>query len=316
MTTARLGRSRGVNAQRPFGLTRALTGSLTALTLGGCVAAAELPTPQDPEALCADSLAPGEVAVVADGFDAGTRGVVFSPSGRLFVSTADTIEEVETSGAHAPVAQVAEVAGLAWWNGALTAISRDIGDGAGAVVHVDPDTSETSTFVQPLPGAESAASTPWRSLVVASPVADQEIVEVSPSGGLDGFIQQVPAPFGVAFSPDASAVWVTSSGLEPSLLRFPLDGEEPMQAAEVTSWPLGAGPSEVVVATLDGAVYAALAGEGRVVRLDPETGEFTDLLRGVDGVTGLTFGTGPWDPCALYVTSPSSGELIAVGATR
>lgn len=294
--------------------------ALTVVLTGGCVAAADLPDPQDPALLCADSLAPGETEVVADLFDAGTRGIAFSPDGRLFVTTADTVEEVLPGGAHGPVAELPEPAGLEWWNESLAVVSRDVGDGAGAVYALDPDQGEPELFVHPLPGAESATATPWGSLVVASPAADEEIVEVTVAGGLDGFIPQVPSPFGVGFATDGSAVWVGSLLADPStLLRFPIEEQQPLEPTPVASWG-ASGASEILVAPQDEATYVALAGEGRVARVawdaDAEAWSEATLLDGVDGVTGLALGVRPWDPCALYLTSPSTNAIVAVGLPR
>ncbi|MCO4771389.1 MAG: hypothetical protein KDA24_15245 [Deltaproteobacteria bacterium] len=286
--------------------------------LAGCVGAADLPgsVSISPSVLCAASLPPGDVERVAEGFSNGTRGIAFSPDGRLFVTHGDAIEEVLTDGSHGALATVPGAAGMEWWSGQLAVATPEAG-GDGGLVRVDVATGETVLFVSPLPGAESATLTPWRTLAVASPTADQEVVEVLNDGGLDGFIQEVPAPFGVAFTPEGDAAWVSSSSAEaPTLWRFPIVEDGIVRGDPFLEWDAPVGAAEAVVSTTDDAVYVALSAAGRIARVDPETAEETDVGTELVAPTGIALGTGDWDPCALYVTSPSSDAVFAVGVSR
>jgi len=292
--------------------------ALLTTALVGCNAQGELPepAPDPPAEFCADSLAPGAIEVIATGFDDGTAGVAFSPDGRLFVTHGDRIEEVFPDGSHAPIAEVLNATGLEWWAGTLAVLSADLelGDGGGGVFRTDITSGATELFVSPLPGAESVTITPWRTLAVASPGADEEVVEVFTSGGLDDFVQDLPSPFGVAFAPDASAAYIGSMlTAAPTLWRLPLTGTEPGEPEAWFTWGPGVAPAEIITSTTDGAIYAALAGPGRIARVDAETGEESTVVSGLEAPTGMALGTGDWDPCALYVTSPSSDAVLAVG---
>ena len=289
--------------------------------LGGCVAAADLPedVSLDPSVLCEQSIPPGEVETVVTGFDRGTRGIAFSPEGRLFVTHGDVIEEVFPDGESLEIASVPEARGLEWWGGRLAIVSGDLGeeDGAGGLFRLLPETGEPQLFVSPLPGAETATISPWRSLVVASPTVDEEVVEVENSGGLDGFVQEVPAPYGVGFSPDGADAWVSSRREDgPLLWRFPIVEDNIVRGEEFFVWDAPVEPSEVVVSTTDDAVYVALQGAGRIARVDPVTGEESDVGFGLVAPRAMALGTGEWDPCALYVASEETDEILAVGVFR
>ena len=80
--------------------------------------------------------------------------------------------------------------------------------------------------------------------------------------------------------------WSTLVGLAA------LPGSGPLNAAD----DLTVGP--------DGIVYVAYNGGGKVVRVDPATGESCALASGLPLVSSVRFGAGPgWDPDALYATS-------------
>ncbi len=76
------------------------------------------------------------------------------------------------------------------------------------------------------------------------------------------------------------------------VVSIPLPGAGPLNAAD----DLTVGP--------DGIVYVAYNGGGKVVRVDPATGESCALASGLPLVSSVRFGAGPgWNADALYVTS-------------
>ncbi|SEE55461.1 hypothetical protein SAMN04490220_8340 [Rhodococcus jostii] len=80
--------------------------------------------------------------------------------------------------------------------------------------------------------------------------------------------------------------------LSGPVVSVELPGSGPLNAAD----DLTVGP--------DGIVYVAYNGGGRVVRVDPATGESCALASGLPLVSSVRFGAGPgWDPDALYATS-------------
>ncbi|MFC9763112.1 hypothetical protein [Rhodococcus jostii] len=80
--------------------------------------------------------------------------------------------------------------------------------------------------------------------------------------------------------------------LDGPVVSVELPGSGPLNAAD----DLTVGP--------DGVVYVAYNGGGKVVRVDPATGESCALASGLPLVSSVRFGAGPgWDPDALYATS-------------
>ncbi|WP_084721625.1 hypothetical protein [Rhodococcus marinonascens] len=77
-----------------------------------------------------------------------------------------------------------------------------------------------------------------------------------------------------------------------TVVSIELPGFGPLNAAD----DLTVGP--------DGIVYVAYNGAGKVVRVDPTTGESCDIAWGLPLVSSVRFGAGPgWNPDALYATS-------------
>ncbi|MCQ4119299.1 hypothetical protein [Rhodococcus tibetensis] len=76
------------------------------------------------------------------------------------------------------------------------------------------------------------------------------------------------------------------------IVSIPLPGAGPLNAAD----DLTVGP--------DGIVYVAYNGGGKVVRVDPATGDSCAIASGVPLVSSVRFGAGPgWNAEALYATS-------------
>ncbi len=291
---------------------------VAALSLAACPSG-EPPADDDDSTevdVCADSLAPGTVQVFATGLTGGTEGIAFSPSGRLFVSRGDVVEEVFPDGQHEEIAQIPAEVGLAWWNGELLVASGDSGepDGLGGVYAVDVDSGAVRLLAGGISGANFPAVTPWGTLLVSTPSGDEEIVEVTADGDVTLWSSEVPSPNGIGFSADGSAAYVATTFANPApLWEVPIVDGVAQTPSELASWGPGTAPDGVAMGA-SGAVYIAQNIAGRVDRVDPATGTETAVGEGVQFAASLAFGVGEsWDPCAVYVTSLFSDELYVVG---
>ena len=253
--------------------------------------------------------------VFATGFTGGTEGVTFSPDGRLFVSKGDEVAEVYPDGSHQIVASVPAEVGLAWWNGELIVASGDAGqpDGLGGIYAVDVDTGASRVLTSGIANANFPTVTPWGTLLVSTPSADEEIVEVNIDGDVSLWTDAVSSPNGMVFSADGTQLFIASTFVNPApLWEVPVVEGAAGEPRQLVSWGPGVAPDGVAMGA-SGDVYIAQNLAGRIDRVTP-AGEETALAEGVQFAASAAFGVGAdWDPCALYVTSLFSDELYVVG---
>lgn len=143
------------------------------------------------------------------------------------------------------------------------------------------------------------------------------LYEISPEGRVGRNLAQRSNMNGIAFGPDQESIYavestanqlieVTLEGERREILLFPtLDSGQQAVPAGVTVDPR---TGEVLVALFSGAavdeageVIPFVSGDAKVVRVDPETGEFTDEI------TGLT--------TAVDVTMDETGHVFVVEMT-
>lgn len=269
------------------------------------------PTPQD---ACAGSLAAGDVRVVATGFTGGTEGVTFSPDGRLFVSSGDTVEEVFSDGRHEVIADVPATVGLAWWGDELIVASGDSGEGldTGGVYAVDVDSGDVRLLAGGIPGANFPAVTPWETLLVSTPSGPEEIVEVSADGDVSLWSAAVPSPNGIGFVADGSGAFVASTFGSALLSFVPVEEGAAGTPEQTASWGPATAPDGLAIGASD-AVYLTQNIAGRIDRIRRD-GTVEEVATAVDFAASAAFGIGPeWDACAVYVTSLGGPNLYAVG---
>ncbi|MFC9787988.1 SMP-30/gluconolactonase/LRE family protein [Rhodococcus sp. NPDC127528] len=110
---------------------------------------------------------------------------------------------------------------------------------------------------------------------------------------------------GIFASPDGKTVYVGNTLEETTQIRV-LDAKDLTGPVRVLSLP-GAGPANAgddLTVGADGNLYEALNGAGKVVRVDPASGDTCEIATGLPLTSSVRFGAGPgWDATALYATS-------------
>lgn len=287
-----------------------------ALLLAGCLGDA---ADTGAAALCpTDSLPAGEVQVLAEGFVAdglpGTEGLVFSPDGRLFVGGSGWqgggyVAEVQPDGTWAAVADLPGSVGLAWWQDQLVVAASS--DDGGRIDAVSTD-GVVTTLTSALPGANFAAPTPWGSLLVSDP-NDAVIWEVQPDGATASWLDGVPSPNGLVFSPDGRYLYAANTYASPADFHRIAVVDGAAAGFEVLATLDGAATQDGVALDGNGDVYVVLNVPSEVWRISA-AGELALVAEGVAWGASMAFGVGDrWDPCSLYVTSLFDDVLFRVG---
>lgn len=275
----------------------------------------------------ADTLAPGEVQVFATGFDvdgvAGTEGLAFGPTGRLFVGGSGVggggyVAEVFPDGTWTHLVDVPGSVGLAWWKDRLMVATTLTADGTPGVVAVDPDAATADPFVDGMDGANFLAVTPWDTLLVSSPGGeDLWEVRVDAAGGapeVTTWATGVPSPNGIAFGLDGSLVYVANTYVNPSVvsaIAVSADGE-PGPVGVLTTLPDGSTQDGVALGA-GGELYVLNNVPGTIARVRPD-GTWEIAASGVAWAASIAFGEGEgFDPCSAYVSSLFSADVYRVG---
>ncbi len=271
-----------------------------------------------------DSLAPGELRVLADGFvygdTIGTEGLVFSPEGRLFVGGSAAlgsgfIAEVFPDGTWSMLTPLAATVGLAWWHGRIVAATS--GGGAagdvGGLVLVDPDSGETELLTSEVPGANFPVVTPWDTLLVSSP-GGTDLWEVASDGTTTRWLGDQVSPNGLVFDTSGDWLYVAQTYWDPNVFRrVEVRSDHSAGAVEdLVTLPSGS-TQDGVALDAEGGVHVVLNLPGEVLRITP-AGETDQVGSGLDFGASLGFGTGDWDPCTLVVTSLFTDQLFQLGA--
>lgn len=266
-----------------------------------------------------DTLAVGEVQVLATGFDVdgteGTEGLAFSPDGRLFVGGSGVkgdgyVAEIQRDGAWSVVADVPGSVGLAWQGDRMLVAVSDAGDGTGGLVAVDPDSGEVEVRASGISGSNFPAVTPWGTVLVSSP-SGGTLWEVR-DGAVSAWAEGVPSPNGIAFSPDGAMVYVANTYATPSTVAsIPVTGDSAGAVGVLATLPDGS-TQDGVAMDAAGNLYVVNNLPGTIARITPD-GTVTTLAEGVAFGASLAFGEGAWDPCSLYVSSLFSPDVFRVG---
>lgn len=178
-------------------------------------------------------------------------------------------------------------------------------------------------FVSDLQDPEGPVAQPDGSWLFVEGGAERGCVtQVSPDGRIRRVIRKTGRPNGLTVDAQG-AIWVAESK-HPSLLRFTMDGECKVIATECNGEPflfpndLCFGPDGAIYLTDSGVVIDSLAPnnkirpdymnleyDGRVYRIDPQTGSVTLIDRGIRFTNGIAFG--PDD--SLYVNETLTGNI-------
>ncbi len=249
----------------------------------------------------------------------GTEGLVFSPSGRLFVGGAaylggGFVAEVELDGSFEVLAPMVGSVGLAWWHDRVVVAVGEggIDDDEGGIVLVEPDSGESEVLAAGIPGANVPVVTPWDTLLVSAP-SGSTIWEVTAEGAGSPWAEGMVSPNGMVFDAAGTSLYVAQTYDDPNLFRRiqVLEDRSAGEVQELALFDTGATQDGVAI-DANGDLYVVLNLPGQVVRITPD-GETTVVAVGVDFGASMAFGTGEFDPCSLYVTSLFTDALFEVG---
>ncbi|GAA4476092.1 hypothetical protein GCM10023094_15080 [Rhodococcus olei] len=177
----------------------------------------------------------------------------------------------------------------------------------GTVESVGLDGGDRTTVARGLTMPNGLAALPDGDLLVTQALGDRpgltRIPATDPSEP-ERVRTDIGSANGLFVSPDGSTVYVGNTFDKSTELRA-LDAAN--LTGDVTTVTLpGPGPANAgddLTVGSDGSVYMALNGAGKVVRVDPATGNTCEIATGLPLTSSVRFGAGAgWDPASLYTT--------------
>lgn len=175
----------------------------------------------------------------------------------------------------------------------------------GTVESVDRDGSDRRTLADGLTMPNGLARLADGDLLVTQAMGNEPGLTRIPAGTTDD-TDRVRTDIGSANGLFVSGerVYVGNTFERSTEIRI-LDAGELTGDAETVSLP-GSGPANAgddLTVDADGRVYMALNGGGKVVRVDPVTGDSCEIATGLPLTSSVRFGSGPgWDAASLYTT--------------
>jgi len=277
------------------------------LLLIACAGGADSAEPDTAGSTCWGDLPAGEVATFAEGFSTGTEGIAFS-GGALYVSFLSGVAEVDPSGAVGASIALDHALGLApAVGGVLVADPGEFTlDGSGDDGHLRfvDDAGGVTDLAAGMPNPNFVTATAWGDVLVSDDTGDI-IYAVNGDGVVRSWLDSVPSPNGMAFSPAGDALYVVSTFTsDPPLWRVPVNSAGVPGTPEVLVTFVTASAPDGLTVDAAGNPWVAVNLAGELVRVDPATGDATTFASDLPTPASLAFGTGPdFDPCSLYVTS-------------
>lgn len=283
--------------------------ALAALAVG-CESTVEalLPVVSDP---CAGAPAPGEVEVVTRDAPATTEGLVFDASGRLYVSTARKVYEVDPAGAFTEVGSLPSSLGLHAEGDRLLVAGINTGE----LYSLTPASGVTATVAADLGQPNFVVAGPRGGWLVSDDFTDR-ISEVTAAGAATIYTRAVDSPNGMAWSADGRTLYIASTFNDEGLWALPVGADgTPDDAAvrKVAALPAGSTPDGITIATT-GAVYVALNTMGRIARIAPDGTLDDAFAEGLEFPASLGVARGgAFDRCSLWVSSLLTRKIFRVG---
>lgn len=266
-------------------------------------------------AACADDIEAGEVQPFADATQNPTDGIVFDLDGTLYVSSQgaqgpDQLLVIADNGANRLLVGWPSILGLARDSRGILAAAAETGE----VLLIVRGVAVVEVLASGLGAPSFVVTTPWDTMLVSdATLGENTIYDVTFEGAVSEWVDGVPTPSGMAFSPDRALLYVAASFEEPGLWRVPVSAEGEAGIPERwVDFVAGSTPNGLAIDG-DGNVYVALTSTGEVVRVDPG-GNATTLATDVRGVASLAFGEGSRDRCSLYATNLSGSQMYRIGA--
>lgn len=199
------------------------------------------------------------------------------------------------------------------------AMSGLMGTTNGTVESVNLDTGERTTLAKGLTMPNGLAQLADGDLLTTTALGDSVGITRIPAGGGESERLSVDlgSVNGIAATTDGKVVVDTS--FDATSAVHVLDAAD-LTAAPTTVKLPGDGRTNIaddLAVGEDGSVYVALNGAGKVVRVDPVSGNRCDIATGITMPSSVRFGAGEgWDPTALYATSFDGKVRKLVPPTR
>jgi len=261
----------------------------------------------DEATACWADLPVGEKAIFAQGFDM-SEGIAFSAAGELFVANRTAVSLVHPIGiAFAPDGDLY----VCDFGASSLPAPND-----GAIYKIGPGYAKTLVATG-VANPNFITYTP-RGTFLVSDNETATIYELTLGGELTHWLDGLVSPDGMVYSPDRQTLYVAGTIAPGSpLFAVSLDAAGlPLDFAVLAELDKGSWPDGVALDE-NGMVYVTENLSGKIVRVDPATGDFTALAAGMEGPASMAFGAGPdFDPCSLYVTELRGTHVwrVSVGA--
>ena len=144
--------------------------------------------------------------------------------------------------------------------------------------------------------------------------ATNEIFMVDRNGTVSLFTTAVNHPNGMVISPDGATLYVAQifQGIRPIIIdnrvwALELENGRPKGKPRVVARTGERGANDGLAMDSVGRIYIAANGEGKIWRLDPQSGKLDLIAENMPSVASLAFGQGKFDRQAIYATSTRRG---------
>jgi sugar lactone lactonase YvrE len=262
---------------------------------------------------------PVEPELFLDVFRA-SEGLTFTGEGKLFIGANTEIWIVEKDGSHKQIADVHTHLGQAGI-GERDILAADFGptnafrDGPnddGIIWRINPEGVKTVVA--------TGIADPNFILVLedgtflVSDDGTDKIYLVDLEGNVSVWSDAIDYPNGLALSPDGSTLYVAQiftqlkpeTGFADYLWALPVKDGKPVGEPKLVA-RTGFGGVDGLAMDIEGRVYIADNGGGRIFRYDPKTDELILIAEGMPAIASLVFGEGDFDHESLYGTSTFRG---------
>lgn len=252
---------------------------------------------------CWNDLPAGQKEIFTDGFS-GTEGIAFGPDGNLWVSAGNVVARIKPDGTYDSFGSFDNAVGIAFTpEGSLYVC--DFGASAlpspndGTIYELD-DQMNQNLIATGIVNPNFITYTPQGTFLISDNMADV-IYEVSQAGVLTEWLTGIDSPNGIVFSQDRSSLYVAGTlvGSSPVYL---VNVNDPSSFTVIANLDTGGLPDGLAMDE-NGMVYVMENLLGKVVRVDPLTGNYESVADQMFTPASAAFGQGPdFDPCSIYVT--------------
>lgn len=249
-----------------------------------------------------------------------SEGIAFNGEGDLYVTANSALWRVSTEGEATRIADLYSNLGLAPI-GERDVLVADFGptnafdhgkNDDGIVWRVTPD-GEKRIAAKGI-GDPNFILVLENGSFLVSDDATNEIFLVDRDGTVSLFTNAVHHPNGMVISPDGATLYVAQIflGIRPIIIdnrvwALELENGRPKGKPKVVARTGRRGANDGLAMDSLGRIYIAANGEGKIWRLDPQSGRLDVIAEKMPGVASLAFGQGKFDRQAIYATSTRRG---------